>query len=175
MFEEFDDNRFPLAYLITFRCYGTWLHGDERRSVNREQNIYGTPRLSPSPPLKGIESSELKTPPLTLDAAMRTVVEMSIRDVCTHRPYLLRAINVRSNHVHAVVSAASKPEAVMEAFKAYATRALRAAGLLSAQTRPWARHGSTRYLWKPLQVERAIEYVINGQGEELPAFLDEND
>ena len=25
---DFDDNEFPLAYLITFRCYGTWLHGD---------------------------------------------------------------------------------------------------------------------------------------------------
>ena len=24
---DFDDNEFPLAYLITFRCYGTWLQG----------------------------------------------------------------------------------------------------------------------------------------------------
>jgi len=24
-----DYNLFPLAYLITIRCYGTWLHGDE--------------------------------------------------------------------------------------------------------------------------------------------------
>ena len=23
--EEFDHNEFPLAYLITVRCYGTWL------------------------------------------------------------------------------------------------------------------------------------------------------
>ena len=32
---DFDDNEFPLAYLITFRCYGTWLHGDERGSYRR--------------------------------------------------------------------------------------------------------------------------------------------
>ena len=25
----------PLAYFITFTCYGNWLHGDERGSVDR--------------------------------------------------------------------------------------------------------------------------------------------
>jgi len=32
---ESDNERIPLAYLITFRSYGTWLHGDERGSVDR--------------------------------------------------------------------------------------------------------------------------------------------
>jgi len=27
------------AYLITFTTYGTWVHGDERGSVDREHNI----------------------------------------------------------------------------------------------------------------------------------------
>jgi len=27
-----NDTDLPLGYLITFRCYGTWLHGDERGS-----------------------------------------------------------------------------------------------------------------------------------------------
>ncbi len=26
-----DDNEWPLAYLITIRTYATWLHGDERQ------------------------------------------------------------------------------------------------------------------------------------------------
>ena len=30
MVRDFDDNEFPLAYFISFRTYGTWLHGDER-------------------------------------------------------------------------------------------------------------------------------------------------
>ncbi len=42
---EFNDEHIPLAYFITFRCYGTWLHGDRRGSVDRFHNIYGTPRL----------------------------------------------------------------------------------------------------------------------------------
>jgi hypothetical protein len=30
--------------------------------------------------------------------------------------------------------------------------------------------GSTRYLWKEQQVEKAIDYVLYGQGEEPPDF-----
>ena len=32
---EFSDDHIPLAYFITFRSYGTWLHGDKRGSVDR--------------------------------------------------------------------------------------------------------------------------------------------
>jgi hypothetical protein len=45
---EFSDDHTPLAYLITFRSYGTWLHGDPRGSVDRFHNVYGTPRLPPN-------------------------------------------------------------------------------------------------------------------------------
>jgi len=29
---EFNEEHVPQGYLITFRCYGTWLHGDGRGS-----------------------------------------------------------------------------------------------------------------------------------------------
>jgi hypothetical protein len=79
----------------------------------------------------------------------------------------MRAINVRTNHVHSVVSALSYPEPILEAFKAYATRALRATGSLAATVKPWARHGSTIYLWKERDVEKAVEYVLLGQDHEF--------
>src|SRR4029077_14507206 len=47
MAESCDDN-IPLAYLITFRAHGTWLHGDRRGSVDRFHNRYGTPRIPPN-------------------------------------------------------------------------------------------------------------------------------
>jgi hypothetical protein len=40
----------PLAYFITFTCHGTWLHGDERGSVDRGHNAPGTPFLPPDEP-----------------------------------------------------------------------------------------------------------------------------
>jgi REP element-mobilizing transposase RayT len=172
MVRDFDDNELPLAYLISFRCYGTWLHGDERGSVNRKQNRYGTPRLSPNPKIVKAETKLLKHPPVKLNAQRRRVVEDAIREVCQHRKYLLLAFNIRTNHVHTVVSAGVKPEPILQAFQAYATRALRREKLLPIDVKPWSRHGSTPYLWKERHVERAIEYVLYGQGDELPRFDD---
>ena len=45
--QEFNDDHTPVAYLLTFRSYGTWLHGDRRALVDRFHSIYGTPRLPP--------------------------------------------------------------------------------------------------------------------------------
>jgi len=104
---------------------------------------------------------------INLDARQRKVVEKAIREVCKYRKYFLHAINVRTNHAHAVVTAMQKPEPVLDSFKSYATRALRKNELLSRSVKPWARHGSTIYLWKERDVAKAIEYVLLGQGDEL--------
>jgi hypothetical protein len=52
----------------------------------------------------------------------------------------------------------------------YSTRALRRTGLMNVSVKPWARHGSTIYLWKERDVEKAVEYVLLGQDGELPPF-----
>jgi REP element-mobilizing transposase RayT len=164
---DFQERTEPLAYLITFRCYGTWLHGDERGSIDRRNyHLYGTPDMPANAKLMEDEGIELKSPAVTLDVAKRAVVERAIREVCEHRGYLLHAVNVRTNHVHSVVAAHCKPEHVMDSFKAYATRRLRETGLMSPDVKIWARHGSTPYLWTEEQVERAIDYTMNGQGDE---------
>jgi hypothetical protein len=69
--------------------------------------------------------------------------------------------------VHTVISALSEPEPLLNAFKSYSTRALRQGGLISAQFKPWARHGSTIYLWKERDVEKAVEYVLVGQDHDF--------
>ncbi len=47
---EFNTDRDPLGYLITFRAYGTWLHGDSRGSVDRFHNRYASPLIPPNRP-----------------------------------------------------------------------------------------------------------------------------
>jgi REP element-mobilizing transposase RayT len=166
-YADFHDRTRPLGYLITFRCYGTWLHGDNRGSIDRlNYNKYGTPDMPENKKLLGDEQRELKNPAVSLNRAQRDVVDSAIRAVCEHREYVLHAINVRTNHVHSVVSAPCKPEQVMDSFKAYVTRKLREANLLSQEVKPRARHGSTPYLWTAEEVQRAIDYVINGQGDD---------
>jgi len=164
---DFDDNEFPLAYLISFRTYGTWLHGDQRGSMDRKNNVYGTSKIARNPHLEKSDAEQLKRRPITLNAMQRQRVEKAVRQVCDHRHYLLRAINVRTNHVHTVVTAMVKPEPILDAFKAYATRWLRSEGHLSPSVKPSVRHGSTIYLWKERDVAKAIEYVMLGQGDDL--------
>jgi REP element-mobilizing transposase RayT len=161
-----DTNVFPLAYLLTFRTYGTWFHGDERGSTDRKHNIYGTPRLPPNPAWMKAESERLKHAPIVLDTAQRMAVEVAVREVCRHRRYAMLGVNARTNHVHAVISAPCQPERILDALKAYATRKLRERNLIAAKVKPWVRHGSTRYLWKEWHVEKAVAYVLYGQGED---------
>ena len=113
---------------------------------------------------------KMKNRPFTLDGKQRAAVEAAIREVCEYKEYSIHAVNVRTNHAHSVVRAASKPEPIANAFKAYSTRRLRAEGLIEAEQRVWSRGESTRYLWRESSVERAIDYVVNGQGRNLPDF-----
>src|SRR5207237_8529390 len=85
----------------------------------------------------------------------------------------IKLINIRTHHVHTVVSiGAKKPEMALNAFKANATRKMREAGCWQSERSPWADKGSKRYLWNEQSVARAIEYVLFGQGDELPDFDD---
>jgi REP element-mobilizing transposase RayT len=164
---DFQDRGQPLAYLITFRSYGTWLHGDERGSIDRRNyNRYGTPAMPANSRILVEEQGNLKTGAVLLNSKQRAIVEAAIHEVCQYRNWVLHAVNARMNHVHSVVSARCPPENVMNNFKSYATRRLREAGALAQHVRPWARHGSTPYLWTEEQVARAVDYVVNGQGDE---------
>jgi len=165
-FEVWDENTFPLAYLLTFRTFGTWLHGDERTSVRRDGwNIYGAPRIQPNERLEKWMIEEMRQPLFILNEDMRGTVDRAIKETCAERGFGLKAANVRSNHAHVVLSAARKPERIIDALKARGTKLLRENGLVDADTRVWSRGGSRRYLWKPRHVNAAIEYTLYGQGD----------
>jgi len=124
-----NDTDIPLAFLITFRCYGTWLHGDERGSVNRFRNQYKSRRLPPDKKWLETNTQRLKGEIVILDAAQRGCVEAAARETCEIRQWHLYALNVRTNHVHLVVSIGEKkPEIALNAFKANATRKMREVG-----------------------------------------------
>jgi len=164
------DDRLPLAYFISFRCYGTWLHGDERGSTDRHHNVYGTPFIPSNKRWRQHNERLLRQPPVSLDAARRTAVETAIRETCEKRRWLLMALNARTNHVHSVVSAACKPEPVLNALKANATRQMREMKCWTSDLSPWSYGGSRRYLWTERSVELAVDYVLHGQGDDLPDF-----
>ena len=72
---EFQDRTWPLGYLITFRTYGTWLHGEQRGSIDRRNyNRYGTPDMPANEKLLADERSELKNRAIFLNRAQRQMV-----------------------------------------------------------------------------------------------------
>jgi REP element-mobilizing transposase RayT len=145
---DFQDRSEPLGFLITFRTYGTWLHGEDRGSIDRRNyNRYGTPGMPANKRLLAEETMALRHAPVVLNREQRKAVEDAIQEVCEERKYTLHAVNARSNHVHSVVTAPGKPEHELNSFKSYGTRKLRETNLLNETIRPWARHGSASYLW----------------------------
>ena len=166
-----NDTDTPLADLVTFRTYGTWLHGDPRGSVNRFRNTFGTRRLPPEESWIDKNTQRLKREVVILDARQRKSVEKAIRETCVKRGWILLAVNVRTNHVHIVVSIGEgKASSALNAFKANATRTMRQAGCWDSASTPWVDKGSQRYLWTKRGVERAVDYVLYGQGSDLPDF-----
>ncbi len=159
----------PMAYLITWRTYGTWLRGDARGSVDRAHQAYDSPLIEPQPAWERFTiGAHLHEAPFRISAVMVPAIERAIVDTSMRRGWSLEAANVRSNHVHVVVSAHVTPERVLTAFKANATQALRAMNLIPPErTRLWVRHGSTRYLWTEENRAAAIDYVVNRQGSPL--------
>jgi len=163
-----DSNKTPLAFFITFRAYGTWLHGDPRGSTSRFKNRY---RKEFHPENLGWQEQNkklLKQEPVRLTRKMREVVLDSIYDTVKKRKWILLAQNIRTSHSHIVVDSKSrKGKPVLSALKANATRSLRDAGVWVQDYSPWAARGSARPLWDQDAVDAVIDYVLNRQGRSL--------
>ena len=103
----------------------------------------------------------------------RAVVLAALRRHCAQRGWNLLAAHVRSNHGHAIVEAEIRLERIMNEFKCYASRELNRLGSDAPDRRRWARHGSTRWLWKDQDVQDAVRYVVEEQGDPMVLFVAE--
>ena len=147
------------------------MHGHERGSIDRFRNLYKSPYINANNNWHKHNLEAMRGQPVMLDASQRQSVEAAVRETCSFRQWHLHVINVRTNHVHVVVSLGPiPPERALTAFKANATRQMRRDGCWRREYSPWAQKGSNRYLWNERGVLRAINYVLFGQGDELPRF-----
>lgn len=105
-----------------------------------------------------------------MDEERRRGALAALIDRCADRRWELPAAHVRANHVHILIETEAKPERVMNDLKSFASRRLNELGLDSRQRKRWARHGSTRYLWKREDVPAALRYVVDKQGEQMAVY-----
>jgi REP element-mobilizing transposase RayT len=165
--------RDPIAFYLTRSAYGAWLPGDERGWVAKPGQF-----REPDAQLKAIAESLMTEPPLTLDPDQRRVVEATIVAHCQIRGWHLHAVNCRTKHVHVVVTAPNRdPEVVMDQFKAWCTRRLKE--LFRSRNGPdvkvrenwWTQRGSKRRIYDDKGLHAAVDYVVDGQGDDLPPEL----
>lgn len=127
----------------------------------------GTRLAEANPERVAIKRQQMNRLPYLLDLRRRATVLDALREVCLHCGWSLWAAHVRTNHIHSVVEADVRPEKIMHAFKSYASRNLNLLGIDEPDRKRWARHGSTRWLWNDEDVQKAIYYVVSGQGEPM--------
>ena len=137
-----------MTYLITFACYGCHLHGHDSGSVDRVHNLPGSRLLEADPKRESAERQRMDQPPYGMDSNRRGAVLGAMVERCTDRHWSLLAAHVRTNHVHLVVEADVRPERIMNDLKSHASRCLNRQELDESTRKRWARHGSTRWLWK---------------------------
>lgn len=155
-----NNDQYPLAYLITWTTYGTWLPGDERGWLKRGSSVIQAPHAK----LQEAARSALTEEPVLLTPAQRNVVAAVMVKHCDIRKWVLHTRNVRTNHVHVVVSAAIAGEKVRAQLKAWCSRRLsEQAGLpdkgKNGRCRWFTEKGDVQWIESDEHLANAICYV----------------
>ncbi|MEM1062313.1 MAG: transposase [Planctomycetota bacterium] len=149
--------RDPLAHLLTWTTYGTWLSGDARGSFAKSGKF-----VEPDPRRTRVAKARMTESPVRLTPEMRTLCDATIRRVAEHRGWTLLATAVRSNHVHVVIRVDRAPAQAIADLKAWCTRDLKAA-CDAARRQWWTERGSVRHLFDEQAVDDAVRYVLEAQ------------
>jgi REP element-mobilizing transposase RayT len=156
--------KYPLAYLITWTTYGTWLHGDERGSFDHSGNY-----VPPDAARREAAAALLVEDPVYLTPEQRAVIDAVLVEACARLGWELHARNVRTNHVHAVVSAGAAGNQVRSRLKGLASlRLSEQAGLLPVMDKDgakkwWTEKGNIVEIWDQRHLDAAVRYVDEQQ------------
>ena len=155
----------PLAYFITWTCYGTWLPGDDRGWTKWHKGD-----VIPQPLLANWCLEKMTDEPLFLTQIQRTIVNETVTLHCQIRRWNLHAVNCRSNHCHTVITASDYDgEQVRDQLKSWCKRKLKeeqkSGGIDSKEIREkwWTGKGSARYLFDQESLDVAIRYTLEAQ------------
>jgi len=155
-----------LAYHITWTTYGAWLPGDKRGWCKKGHAGIKEPDWR----IEDVARSRLAEKVVILTDTQRKAIEDTIRAHCVIRDWHLHAVNVRTNHVHVVISANRDPDEIMNQFKAQCSRRLSDEGGLTtpvahkAGRRRWFTEGGDKEeILDEAQLRNAIRYVLEGQ------------
>ncbi len=153
------NNDEPVAFFITWTVYGTFLQGDERGWRRRKQGAQ-----SPQPKLAIWRRHRLKHSIELLDDLQQSVVAAEIERLAVFRGWHVWTRNVRTNHVHVVVTASGYAGGtVRDQLKANCTRVLRERWSEFVDRPVWTIGGDWRCINTEDELEQVIVYVSEAQ------------
>ena len=145
----------PVAFFITWTVYGTHLQGHERGWRRRREGD-----RPPQPRLAQWHRERLKHDVILLSPEQRLIVEHECHRHCDHRGWHVWAVNARSNHVHAVVTAAGySGKTVRDQLKANCTRGLRERWTVFCDRPVWTVGGDRECINNEDGLEAVCQYV----------------
>ena len=149
-----------LAYHITWGTYGTRLHGDPRKTVDREHNEFGTPVLEYDEHRWERCKARLKYAPI-LSRAHMLFIEACVPSLCERGRWRFHACAAGPDHVHVVLSSQHDPETIRRLLKRWLGQELTSRSKLDGgEDRTWwAECGSIRWILDAQYFERAVGYV----------------
>ncbi len=148
--------RYPMGFHITWGTHGARVHGSDKPHVDRDHNEYGAPFAPADRAREEAARERMRGNPVSLTLEQRSVVEEAVRDVATRYGWTIHALAPQSDHTHVVITACREGEALREALKAVASKAL---NKQFGKRTWWAEGGSAKYLWERNYFENAVDYV----------------
>ena len=154
----------PIAFLLTWSTYGTWLPGDARGWVEYRHGFQ-----LPDPVLELECAARMTEHACRLSPQERRIVEEQVGETCAHKQWVLHAVNCRTNHVHVVVASSAAPKLIREQLKAWCSRRLseqqtrNGIPIGQRRTKWWADRGSIRWIFDEANLGAAIAYVLEHQ------------
>ena len=165
-------------WLFTWTTYGNRLPGAADGFVGNVRdedgtqvvhNVPGTPVDADMPGLERYVLAHMKGPPLTLDVPQADALVAQYHQTVGVRGWKLEATSVMYNHTHLVVGVPGDPdpEAMLELFKSWATRALKKLSPVPPNGTWRAVNGSKR---RVKNVAAAVTYVVRKQPNPLAVW-----
>ena len=154
--------REPLAYHLTWTCYGQWLQGDPRGYVDRQHHAPGEPYPHNNPQYYNASANRMTEPPCWLTDDQRRTVTRAVREAAAHRGWNLLTINAQPDHVHvAIMARGITGKGVIQALKTWATMCLNRSG--GGRTHWWTAGGKVETIFNEQKMAEVIDYINHTQ------------
>jgi len=138
----------PLGFTIIFATHGHLLRGREISSLTSEEGAL----------------------PYLLDEERRAVVLATILEVCDYRDWEPLAIHVRTNQVHAVLTAGMNAGRAIKDFKGYYGRRIVKELREPRRILRWATGGSAFYAFEKSELRWEIDYTLHSIGKPMLVY-----